>query len=64
MTSRLAVAVYRVEPPLAEANSTPDAVIGMPVLAHLIFVTCIRTDIIQFKPVGTKPRGEGDERDA
>ena len=41
ITSRLACAVYRAEPPLAGPNSTPDAVIGMLVLAQLIFVTWI-----------------------
>ena len=40
ITSLLAEAVYRVEPPLAGANSTPDAVIGIAPLAQLILVTC------------------------
>ena len=39
ITSLLADAVYRVEPPLAGANSTPDAVIGIAPLAQLILVT-------------------------
>jgi hypothetical protein len=47
MTSCLAVAVYRVEPPLAGANSTPDAVSGILVLAQLIFITWRGTDIIR-----------------
>lgn len=46
MTSRLAVAVYRAEPPFAGANVTPDAVIGMFVLAQLIFVTWMGIKII------------------
>jgi len=39
ITSLLAEAVYRFDPPLAGANSTPDAVIGIPPLTQLILVT-------------------------
>ena len=40
ITSLLAEAVYCVGPPLAGANSIPDAVIGVAPLAQLILVTC------------------------
>jgi hypothetical protein len=49
MTSLRAVAVYRAELPFAGANSTPEAVNGMLELAHLIFVTWVRNEMISRK---------------
>lgn len=46
ITSLLADAVYRIEPPLAGANSTPDAVIGIAPLAQLILVTYLRSELM------------------
>lgn len=44
MTSRLALAVYRVEPPAAGPNSTPEATSGIVVLfVNVTFVTCGHT---------------------
>ena len=61
MTSRLAVAVYRVEPPLSGANSTPDAMSGILVLAQLIFVTWRGTGINQM--ISLIQNRESDEQD-